>query len=407
MILCLLEARRSAVRRPSLFVSSTCYDLKQLRTDMKQFIEGLGLDPVLSEHANFPVNPDVGTVDNCLEVVEAKADIFVLIVGGRYGSSADTDRSVTNLEFLKARAKGVPIYVFITRSILDILPVWLQNQTGDFSSVSDSPKLFQFVADIRNTGENWVFPFDTAQDIFDTLRSQLAYLFMDALELRTRMRLSGGLSPCLRDLRGSLLRLVVERPKGWEYLLFSSALDEALTDLADLRRDWRYGVATGESVAMTINQFVHWMPTKTSEVLRMMANMNIIIKSALPVGFGPPGVSGDPEGILYAADRLAGIYRRALEWKPEFLCLVLPAELEQLRSIVSRFCDNIVPEFEEFSRKLSGSLATAISDMRLGKQGTASLTLTVTMPDHCDLQPEFDRITRLIKAGVVDPDKRP
>jgi hypothetical protein len=65
---------------------------------MKQFIEGLGLDPVLSEHASFPVNPDVGTVDNCLEVVEAKADIFVLIVGGRYGPAAETDKSVTNLE---------------------------------------------------------------------------------------------------------------------------------------------------------------------------------------------------------------------------------------------------------------------------------------------------------------------
>jgi hypothetical protein len=224
---------------------------------MKQFIEGLGLDPVLSEHASFPVNPDVGTVDNCLEVVEAKADIFVLIVGGRYGPAAETDKSVTNLEFLKAKAKGVPIYVVVTRSILDILPVWLQNQTGDFSSVSDSPKLFQFVVDIRNTGENWVFPFDTSRDIFDVLRSQLAYLFMDALELRTRMRVSGGLPPRLRNLRGSLLRLVVERPKGWEYILFSSALDEALTDLADLRRDWQYGVATEESVVMTINQRFH------------------------------------------------------------------------------------------------------------------------------------------------------
>jgi hypothetical protein len=273
--------------------------------------------------------------------------------------------------------------------------------------VSDSPKLFQFVVDIRNTGENWVFPFDTSRDIFDVLRSQLAYLFMDALELRTRMRVSGGLPPRLRNLRGSLLRLVVERPKGWEYILFSSALDEALTDLADLRRDWQYGVATEESVVMTINQFVHWMPTKTSDALRMMANMNIMIKSALPFGFGPPGVSGDPEEILYAADRLAGIYRRALEWKLEFLCLVVPAELEKLRSIASRFCDNIVPEVEEFSRKLSGSLATAISDMRLGKQGTVNMTLTLTMPDDCDVQPEFDRITSLIKAGVVDPDEKP
>jgi hypothetical protein len=51
---------------PSVFVSSTCYDLNQVRLDLKRFIEGLGYEAVVSEHPAFPVNPQVGTVINCV-----------------------------------------------------------------------------------------------------------------------------------------------------------------------------------------------------------------------------------------------------------------------------------------------------------------------------------------------------
>lgn len=34
---------------PAVFVSSTCYDLSQIRADLKIFIESIGLDPALSE----------------------------------------------------------------------------------------------------------------------------------------------------------------------------------------------------------------------------------------------------------------------------------------------------------------------------------------------------------------------
>jgi hypothetical protein len=77
------------VSEPSVFVSSTCYDLRQVRADMKQFIESFGFKPVLSEYPSFPIDPDVGTIENCLIAVENYANIFVLIIGGRYGSTTN------------------------------------------------------------------------------------------------------------------------------------------------------------------------------------------------------------------------------------------------------------------------------------------------------------------------------
>ena len=50
---------------PTVFVSSTCYDLSQVRHDLKSFIEGFGLEPLMSEFDSFPVDPSEGAIENC------------------------------------------------------------------------------------------------------------------------------------------------------------------------------------------------------------------------------------------------------------------------------------------------------------------------------------------------------
>src|SRR4051794_26361281 len=104
---------------PGVMVSSTFYDLKQVRLDLTRFIaDDLGYTPLLSELPSFPVDPDLDTIENCRARVERDADIFVLIVGARYGSiDSATLKSVTNLEFLSARQKGIPIFAFIEKGI--------------------------------------------------------------------------------------------------------------------------------------------------------------------------------------------------------------------------------------------------------------------------------------------------
>ena len=101
------------MQKPTVFVSSTCYDLKQVREDIKEFIENdFGFRAMLSEFNSFPVDPCAGTFETCLAAVDNFADVFVLIVGSRYGSVRDEGKSITNLEYLHANAKSIPIYIF-------------------------------------------------------------------------------------------------------------------------------------------------------------------------------------------------------------------------------------------------------------------------------------------------------
>ncbi len=111
----------------TLFVSSTCYDLAQLRADIRDFAEAAGLEPILSELDSFPVNPSQGTIENCLDAVRSRADLFLLVVGNRYGSITDTGKSITNLEYIEAASRGIPRYVFVKTEIITVLPIWKKN----------------------------------------------------------------------------------------------------------------------------------------------------------------------------------------------------------------------------------------------------------------------------------------
>lgn len=41
----------------NIFISSTCYDLSQVRQDLRDFISGLGHTPMMSEQNDFPIIP--------------------------------------------------------------------------------------------------------------------------------------------------------------------------------------------------------------------------------------------------------------------------------------------------------------------------------------------------------------
>jgi hypothetical protein len=70
--------------KPRVFVSSTFYDLKHIRSSLDIFIESLGFEPILSEKGDIAYSPDHPLDESCYREVQT-SDIFVLIIGGRYG----------------------------------------------------------------------------------------------------------------------------------------------------------------------------------------------------------------------------------------------------------------------------------------------------------------------------------
>lgn len=384
-------------RPPSAFVSSTCYDLGQVRQNLKHFIESVGYEPVLSEYSSFPVNPDLDTVENCRRVVSEKADIFILIVGGRYGSVADHGKSVTNLEYLQARAKGIPIFVFAQKSILNLLPVWRGNARADFSMVVDSTKVLEFISSIRDSGDAWVFPFETAQEIVDTLRVQFAYLCMDGLNLRRRAK-EAALPEVLKGLQGKAFRIALEKPEAWEYRLFGQVLADCLKEHTSLRRDWEYAVTFGATESRGTADLFTWSQNQLAQLTRIGNGLSKLVNVALQEALGPPGVPGNPEALVYVARRISDGYREAIQWSLRFRCITVDPEFTELTRILGHFSSDIIQKVEGFSARLLSGLESQLT-LPPEQRETLEVSLVLILPELDAYDREVQRLQALLASG--------
>ena len=109
--------------KPRVFVSSTYYDLKHIRSSLDLFVDSLGFEPILSEKGDIAYSPEAPLDESCYREAQS-ADIFVLLIGGRYGSEASSDsskkpsksfyeryESITKKEYESAVTKDFPTYI--------------------------------------------------------------------------------------------------------------------------------------------------------------------------------------------------------------------------------------------------------------------------------------------------------
>ena len=52
-----------------IFVSSTCFDLSILRSELRYFIASLGYEPVMSDYADVLYNPRQHTHSSCIDEI--------------------------------------------------------------------------------------------------------------------------------------------------------------------------------------------------------------------------------------------------------------------------------------------------------------------------------------------------
>lgn len=362
---------------PAVMVSSTFYDLRQIRADLAEFIErDLGYRALLSEYPSFPVDPDTDTVENCRRRVERDADILVLIVGGRYGFVDDASKkSITNLEYLAARVKGIPVYAFVEKSVLSVLPIWERNPEADFSGAVTDSRLFEFIQQVRAIDRVWMHEFERAQDITSILRTQFAYLTKEGLQLRSQFRRRA--LPVFKDLHGLALRIALEKPEAWEYRLFAQALTDAVEDASEIRREHRLGLVFGSGDHVELDQVTFWMQARMEELQRLIAAFNVVMQSNLQEALGPPGVPGDVKAIAFTARKVGSIYRHAIEWSQRVRRAHLPECFRPVAIEMAFFTDDIIEKVEEYGPALLKQIEEALAAPNDGTHRVLESTLTL------------------------------
>ena len=146
-----------------VFISSVIGEFEEFRSAAKEAAGLMGFNPVMSEELGArSYSPE----EACITEVE-NSDVYILLLGGRFGYEADDGISVTQQEFRAAQCKGIPVLAFIHNTEME-------------------PKQKKFIEEVEDfkTGffrANFATPEDLMKEIIKGLR-QLDHVYTAASE---------------------------------------------------------------------------------------------------------------------------------------------------------------------------------------------------------------------------------
>lgn len=254
---------------PRIFVSSTCYDLQEIRHQLRNFINDFGYDAVMSEFDDIFYSYETHVQDSCLKEI-SKCQLFVLVVGNNYGSFYHQDQqykktpdSVTLREFKRALEAKIYKHIFINkyvdydyknykRALQKVIHEHFQkNKIENINEESeirrkikiDFDKIYYFpyesykyvfyFLDIINelTENNATSPFESFNDIKETLRKQWAGFMYESLTRKNEdtVSLILPLENKIDNIEKSLMKLIDSKTENSD--------NKITLDVSNLSRD--------------------------------------------------------------------------------------------------------------------------------------------------------------------------
>ena len=381
-------------KNPAVFISSTCYDLKHEREYLKDFFENTyGFEAILSEFNSFPIDPAIGTCDNCLNNVDNYADFFILIIGNRYGYITDQGKSITNLEYLHAKAKGIPIFVFIDKQLYSAWNIWKNNKEADSSSTVDNPKMFDFISEIYKGSQQWVYTYDSVKDITLTMKNQLRLIFSDGLIYR-RSASAPEHSILNGNLPSNAIRMVVEKPFAWEYKFLAYVLKDEFDNLKRTRWDFKYGFFNALPSSYTPEALLDEIGNKLNEIQQLVSFFNTLVNKTIMDALGDPGVPSDLEMIVYTAKKLSSIYERILQWGLYFKSLQADPIFNELLELMYKLPASIAEQLDAFIEEIFNSF-TSIPAVENDTHIQINLSCNLDIANVSEILKEMERLNSI------------
>lgn len=386
----------------NIFISSTCFDLSQLRSDLFDFISDAGHYPIISESEKFPVNPRKKTHENCIDAVKNNSDIFVLIVGNRYGSILDNGKSITNNEFLAAKEKGIPIFIFVDKKTLNALDFYKLNKEGDFSKIVDNVEIFEFIQLVKDDEKFWVFGFEKAQEIISTLKIQFSYLFKEALKIKSKID-SDTSDVFSLDLSSKALTILLERNSFFEYEFFAQVLLDEIKKKEAIKNDYHYTIYLEPK--HTLNEdiaFTDWQLHKMAIIQNHVKSLNNLVNLAYKKFIAEPGIPSDLKGLYYVAQTYAKIFENIIIWTVDAQSTSVPKDCVGLRDELSNLSSKLILQVWEFPNTFSEFIQKQKSDHLAGIENNdnkITLTLEIDEIDLANFNKELEIFRK--KKGLI------
>lgn len=180
---------------PRVFLSSTYYDLKQIRNDLCKFIEGIGYQVVMHERSDVAYSHEQALENDCYDEL-ALCDIVVCVIGNFFGSqSKSNDFSITMNELDRALNNRKLVYVYVAKDVLYENRTYRENRNiPNFRPVAvNDVRIHEYISKLNDRvgTKQPIQAFENVDEIISSLKSQFAGLFQSLLARRVAASESG------------------------------------------------------------------------------------------------------------------------------------------------------------------------------------------------------------------------
>lgn len=167
------------MNKKQVFISSTAYDLGDVRAEVADALTQWGYEPIWNESPDFPKKAGCHSHDICLDAVK-NCDIFLLIIDKRYGSEYEgadpvkKNRSITQCEAELAMSERKPMLGYVRDTVWGELPIYKKNvEDGNkYSPVNvEDIRVFEFIDLVnKKKTDNWLERFHDPIDLKNNLK---------------------------------------------------------------------------------------------------------------------------------------------------------------------------------------------------------------------------------------------
>jgi len=188
--------------RLQVFVSSTCYELRDLRAAVKSWLEKLGLTPLLSDEGGFPHEDGMPPYATCLKALE-ECPLVIGVIDRQYGSCFDDwgpysqyrGLSPTHAELRHALDSNKRVLLFVHDEIWTFYEVWRKNRdafkTSSPKGLEESTLLMLQEFKTRNPAP-WMERFSDVAALLETLNKEFVNQLYVHLRERERQSADAG-----------------------------------------------------------------------------------------------------------------------------------------------------------------------------------------------------------------------
>lgn len=168
---------------PNIFISSTISDLHHLRDAVRDTVLELHYLPRMSEYGDLGYLPTMSAIQSCYQSIR-ECQLFVLIIGKKYGYLDTNGHSVTHNEFRTAKDLNIPIICLVDQEVNTFKQVFEANpkKKTKYPGMDQPEMTFKLIQEFSSYPENnGYLIYKTISDARDNLKNQLAHIFCDLL----------------------------------------------------------------------------------------------------------------------------------------------------------------------------------------------------------------------------------